>query len=275
MPARVFLPARRGQSVVVFEHREIPEKRRWEFFAVAAACGPDAPLKRTGNITLSSEALEECQRVAAALPALEAQLSRVTLTSLDVAELMLDLPSEALVADGSPVLTVTLYLQLQRQLAVLAATRARYTARPAAERLDRTLSASLYAGLLRVHDVASAAALLDADLPHLHSQPIRHGDWIYFFSQAATVREREGRREEAVALLLRGIEIDPRHGEAWRRIANLRNDAGDRAGAIDAFLAAEDICALPREATQKLSRWLTKAGRLDEAQRFERLAVDR
>ncbi len=274
MGSRIFLPARRGQQVLVFEHREQAEKRRWEFVAAAVGEDPAGPLRPTGVVGLKPADMEDCARAAAALPALEAYLETVHLLDLATLPRALELPKDAAVVEGSPLFTLTLYLQFRRNCLVSEASLARYNLRPAAERFEVGLSASIYVSLLKQHDLERASALLDEDLPIAEARNAKGREWGYYFGQAAAIRQRNGNLEGAVVMMQTAAEAAPK-SEIFRRVGNLQADLGRRDEAIAAFMRAEKLTPLPAHAALKLGKWLLAEERYEEAERFGRLAKQR
>ncbi len=272
MGERIFLPARRGETIVVFEHSEVPEKRRWEFVAVAVMENGQA--RREGWAHLSPKELNHCAKIGALLPRLEAEVGAMTPFDLHRTEAALDLPKELAMVEGSALLTLTLYLQLQRDTLVTAASVARYRARAAAERVEAGLSASIYTQLLKVGDAEGAGSLLDQDLAVVPERPPRTRDWGFFFGQAAGVRRRQARDAEAIALLHRSLTCWPT-AHTWRRIGGIHEAQGQMSQAISAFESAEKLGPLPAQATIRLARWLLAEERIDDARRTALLARER
>lgn len=273
MTQRIFLPARRGGRTLVFEHRELAEKRRWEFVAIAVLT-PEGDCRRAGTGPLTRAELKHCADVAAQLEQLEAAAGQLGLFDLDVAAAALQLPAEAAVVEGSALLTLTLYLQLLRDTLVTAASVARYRARPVAERVEPGLSSSLYVTLIKEGNTATAAALFDEDRVAVPAKLPRSRDWGYFFGQAAMALEAEGRTADALAMCRRGVACWPSDA-MWRRIGNLEEAAGHRSAAIDAFEAAEKLKPLAAKPTLRLARWLQTDGRTGDARAMAQRALDR
>ncbi|MEO0388161.1 MAG: tetratricopeptide repeat protein [Pseudomonadota bacterium] len=273
MAARIFLPARRGEHILVFEHREQRERRRWEFVA-AAVKTPDAPIRPTGVVMLKPPELKLCGEMAERLPALESYLTGITPVDLGAVPTALDMPTELALIEGSSLFTMTLYLQLQRNALVVEASLSRYTARALEERFEPGLSASVVNSLLKMHDLGRAAALLDEDLVQAEALDGKGRDWAYFYAQAAMARERHGQADAALDMAERAHRANPTN-EALRRIGNLKSKMGDRAGAIEAFLDAEKLGPLPVPALMRLGRWLVSEERVDEARHIAGLATSR
>lgn len=272
MGERIFLPARRGETIVVFEHSELPEKRRWEFVVVAVI--EAGQIRHEGWAQLSPKELKHCAKIGALLPRLEAAVGALTPFDLNQTQAALDLPKELALVEGSALLTLTLYLQLQRDTLVTAASVARYRGRAAAERVQAGLSASIYTQLLKAGDAEQAGGLLDQDLTAVPERPSRTRDWSFFFGQAAGVRRLQGRDTEAIALLHRSLKCWPTQ-HTWRRIGGIHEVLGEIPQAISAFEAAEKISPLPPQAAMRLARWLLAEGRVDDARRLALLAQDR
>lgn len=271
--ARPYLPVRRGAGIVIFEHREVPAHRRWEFHAVAISPAPGAPMQRTGVAAIDDVALQECADLAERLPRLEAVLSDISLTDATAASRILDAGSETALVEKSMLLTGTLYLEFLRQSLVHETAVRRYDATDPAARFSLGMSASVVEGCLKRHEVARAEKLVDADLPHLPANTTGR-EWGHYFRLAATAKERAGKADEIEPLLLRAVRARPDQG-SWRRIGLLREGRGDMAGAVDAFLAAERVKPLEGQPALRLGWWLQKLGRLDEAQTWARTAAER
>lgn len=273
MAARIFLPARRGNSILVFEHREQRDKRRWEFVA-AAHKAPGAEILPTGVVMLSAEELAECGRMAEQLPALESYLTGITPVDLGAVPTALDMPTELALIEGSSLFTMTLYLQLQRNALVVEASLSRYTARTPEARFEPGLAASVLQSLLKMHDLSRAEALLEEDLPQAAAGTGKGRDWSFYYSQATTAKERSGKPAEALELAQKANEANPT-SETMRRVGVLQKRTGDRPAGIESFLKAERLGPLPAHALMRLGRWLVVEGRMDEARHIADLATSR
>ncbi|MEM8872131.1 MAG: tetratricopeptide repeat protein [Pseudomonadota bacterium] len=277
MSDRIFLPARRGDTVIIFEHREVPDNRRWEFVAAAIQEAPDAPLIRTTAVGLNPDELEICSQIAAGFPAFEDALSGLPglgITDLDLVDASLELPKALALVEGSILLTLTLYLQLIRNSLVTTASIRKYRSRPPAERIEAGLSGSVYQTLLKSHDLETGAELLEEDLAAMPDIPRRTRDWGFFYHMAGFIRLRRGELEEALELFRTSIRHAPDEA-LHRRMANIYADLERFPEAIDAFLKAEAITPLPPHGTIRLAYWMQQEGRINEAREFARLAQER
>ncbi|MEM9430429.1 MAG: hypothetical protein AAGA32_13150, partial [Pseudomonadota bacterium] len=230
--------------------------------------------RQTGAAALKPDELAACARLAERLPAVESYLRGITPLDLGAVPTALDLPEELALIEGSPLFTMTLYLQLQRNALVAEAAHARYAARDAAERMEPGLSASILNTLLKFHDLKRAGAVLEDDLPVATSTERTGRDWAYFFAQACTVKDRAGRKAAALRLAELACAAH-RSLETLRRVGLMAARKGDRPAAITAFQEAETLGPLPAKATARLSRWLAAEGRTEEAERAKRLADSR
>jgi len=274
MAERLFLPARRGSDIVIYEYREQPALRRWEFHAAAIRDGQTGALDATGVVGLDDAALARCAGVADQLPRIEAAVATLDICRDDRFSGALDMERPAAILDGSALLTVCMYLQFARQSLVLESSFRRYEARPAAERLDLGLSASVYDGLLKRHELARAEVLLDADAPHLPPRIPQHREWGYLLGLAASIKQRLGKPQEAIVFARQAATAAPT-AQIWRRIGNLAEETGARDEAIDAFLHSEKYESLQPDQALRLAWWLVHEERIDQAREWHDIALAR
>ena len=277
MSDRLFLPARRGEIVIVFEHRDVPDNRRWEFVAAATQKGADGVLERTTAVPLSDDDLKTCAALVAQFPAFEAALRALPgqgIADLDLIDAALTLPKELAMVEGSALLTLTLYLQLIRNTLVTTASVTKYRSRPVEERVEAGLSGSAYQTLLKAHDLETGGELLDEDLAVRQRSPRRTRDWGIFYNMAGLIRQRRCEHEAALPLFRQSAKHAP-DAALHRRIANTCADLDRIPEAIESFIAAEELAPLPAPATLRLAQWLKDEDRGEEARMFAERAKER
>lgn len=269
MTTRIFLPIRRDDQVLIFEHRERREQRRWDFFAVAVST-PDG-LRRTGNGALTPEEMAECERLVALLPRLDEALENNRLTDISPDRMGLAMDKDLAIIDGSPLMTVALYLHLKRDILVVEGSLQRYLDRTPEDRFDVGMTASVYASQLRVHRLEGASKMIDADMQVAESRDKTHREWAYLFNQAAELKRRSGQHQDAIDLSLQVLDRWP-SADLWRRIGNLYFDVKDIDSAIDSFLKADAMSPLQGPAALRVAHWLAQKDRAEEARNYAEVA---
>ncbi|WP_112320890.1 tetratricopeptide repeat protein [Oceanibium sediminis] len=304
---QLLIPVRRGGTVLIFERRQPDSGRRAEFLAIAEV-GADGAIVPCGLHPLAEEQVAAAAAAAAKLPALERYSGAMAVHDLASIQGALDAPPEAGIVDNSVLMTLSLYLEFCRQSLVQEAAVRRYEARPARERLDVGLSASVYESLQRTHELERAEALIDADLQDLPDAVKRHPEAGYLLGLAASVKQRLGRAEGALALLeavsrirpdpklflrmaqlyraeggidkaiatlRRSAKMAPLAYPAWHLLGHLLSQKEAYAEAADVFLKAEAEKPLEHGPTSYLAWWLVLAGKHDEAEIWAKRAEDR
>ena len=273
MESRLFLPARRGDGLTIYEYRKVPGARRHDFSAVAQGHTPDA-ISPTGVSPLPDTELARCRAAAAAFIDAEPVLRTAGLADMSsIGAILKDLPEHAWFG-GTPLLTLALYLELHRQVARAEAALSDYAARPAALRVAPGLTGSVYLAALTFDEVPRGRALLDADEPHLPQAPDAPDEWAYVLSLAAALAERSGDDQASLRHLSASARIRP-SARSLQRIAGLRHQTGDLAGAIQTLLDADALEPLSGAAAHRLAWWYLEARRTDEADRWREIAEAR
>lgn len=274
MAEKVYIPVRRGELVVVFAYIEIPSQRRWQFQAAAASDGPNGEMQRTGAVQTSDEEMEECAKLAKALPMIEAAFDTVRITDVGSYDHALKAESSAAVVSGSMLFTTTMYINFMRQYLVEETAITRYQMRAPEQRFDLGLSASIYDGLLKRHDLERAEEIVDADLPHANPPRSRHREWAHLYRLAAEVKLRRGEKDAGIELLEKAARFWPGE-EIHRRIGNLHFDQGNLSRAIKSFKTAHDIEPLNGQVALRLAWWLQEDGQTDESKKFATFALEK
>ena len=272
MSEKVFLPIRRGAETIVFAYVENAAQRRWQFHAVACTDQKSGKLTRLEGIPVTADELAECEKLVASLKDVEFALAGLNLCDASTFPGVLNAGPEAQIIGGSMLFTSTMYLNFLRQYLVEESAAQRYANRDPKERFDVGLSASIYDGLLKRHELITAEALLDADLPHAKPPNIRHREWAYLYRRAAEIKIRMGRSNAAISLLNQAGKFWPR-AEYQRRIANLHFGAGELTQAIAAMKQAHLQEPLTAQPLMKLAHWLKRDGDVEAAKEFAGLAL--
>ncbi len=273
MSERIFIPARRADDILIYEYFEMPTQRRWQFRVVLAQDGPEGELKRTGSGTVSADELERCKGLVAALPDVEKALSGVNLANAASFGGVLAADPAAAIVTKSMLFTSTLYLNLMRQSLVEESSISRYESRAPDERFDIGLSASIYDGLIKRHDLERAEALLNADLPHAIAPKRQHREWAYFFKIAAEIKLRQNAKRSAVALLEQAVKSLP-EAATLRRIASLLVDLEDREAAIEAFEKSHSIEPLGPQPRLRLAWCYFQIGNTEMAGKLAKKSLE-
>lgn len=304
----LLLPVRRQEDILVFERRTLESSRRAEFRAVAIRRPGDADPVGTEATDYTDALKAACSEAVRTFEKLEPFLRSAGLHDDTALVSLLDAPDDAGVVDGSVLMTATLMLEYARQALVQESAVRRYEARAAQERFDIGLSASIYASLLRSHELPRGAALLDADLSEIPDSLMRHPEARYLLGLAATIYQRAGNRPAAIRMMEAMVRIDPDEDTLFR-LGHLYNETGDArkaiatferlekkrplnqntslivgylygvieqpARAIEAFLKAETQAPIGPVAARDLAWWLVGQGDLSAARHWANRAKDR
>lgn len=98
-------------------------------------------------------------------------------------------------------------------------------------------------------------------------------DAVAFYNLGVALDDM-GALVEAREAFARAVEIDPRHNLAWNNLGSTMNRLGDEEGALDAYLKATRIDPRHAEAQNNVAAIYIDRGKLDEARRRLRLAID-
>lgn len=258
---------------MVFEYRASATGARRNFIAVARGDEADN-LTPTGAAKMTDADLREAERQFGLLSALEERL--VGHSVLDVRG-----PACAMEAIGAAgqamvdneVLTYCLYLELQRQLAVLEASVRDYESRAVRERVAPTLAASIYESLLLVDERARARVLLDQDRVVFPDEP-EGPDWGHALDIASAVCERGGDVAAALVYIQSSVAARP-SAPHHRRMARLFHQNGEVDKAIQALRDAHSLEELNGHQARQLAWWCVEAGQIALARRWKDYAHDR
>ncbi len=270
MTRRIFLPARRDGTLLIFEHRERPRQRRWEFTAVAAQ-EPDSELARTGNGGLNADEFAYCQKLALLLPQLEAHMSNFGFCDVSPDNMGLDMPNDLAFVEGSPVLTLALMLHLKRDLLVAETSLKRYLSQPAKDRFELGLSASIYVSMIRTYRLNGANEIVDEDLAATKKMSKANREWGYYYAQAGYLKHLSGDFEGTIAINQKALELGP-SADAWRRIANAQVELGQTEAAIASFVKCDELSPLKGPAALRLARLAFGDGQTDVARKYAEVA---